>query len=224
MDVRRLIDRLMISKGAVMKRIIAILIMLLCTLSGSFADATAEGTKGALQVGAGVANTTGGVEFSLGFQVITLHAAGLVCPSPWMVLIADISYGIPTTYKRTYDNETMDAKAGVGYVDALLGAYKDFSDGGMIYLAAGVAVGFGSFEMSGGDGPPENIDVKTSVGFSCGAGLTLPMTDAVSGFANIRQRFVTSEVEVGDNGDRWSMDISTGGTELTVGLAFMFGG
>ncbi len=207
-----------------MKRILGIALILCCALPGIAADTAAEGMKGALQVGIGAANVTGGPDLGLSYQVFTLQAAGLLFPSPWAAVIADFSYGLPHTYEYKNYGNRVEIKVQASYLDGLLGVYKVFSDGGFVYLGAGVTVGFGGFDVKDNGVSTDDFDIKTSIGFACGAGLALPITDRMSGFVNLRQRFIKNELEITDDSEIRSYDMSSGGTEVTVGLSWTFGG
>lgn len=207
-----------------MKRTLVIALVLCCALSGIAADTAAEGTKGALQVGIGAANVTGGPDLGLSYQVFTLQAAGLLFPSPWAAVIADFSYGLPHTYEYKNNGDSAEIKVQASYLDGLLGVYKVFSDGGFVYLGAGITVGFGGFDVKDNGVSTNDFDIKTSIGFACGAGLALPITDRMSGYVNVRQRFITSELQISDEDDLRIYNLSTGGTEMTVGLSWTFGG
>jgi len=173
--------------------------------------------KGAIQLGAGMATVNGAPMMGLSWDVFTLHAAGMYFPAPWAALIADFSYGLPHDYKRTDDIETDKITAEASYLDVMAGACKHFSDGGFFYASAGLAVGWADLEVSGSD---SDLEIETSLGIVVGAGLQVPINNTFMGFASIRQRFISSDLTEED----WSMDMNTGGFEMTAGIAWTFGG
>jgi len=209
-------------KGAEMKRILVVVLILCCTVSIQAADTAAAGIKGALQAGIGAANVAGGPEFGLSYQVFTLQATGLYFPSKWATVIADFSYGLPSSYEYKHDGDTDEVKAQSSYLDGMVGVYKTFSDGGFVYLGAGATVGFGVLEVTNSDGSSYEFDLKTSVGLVYGAGLALPITDAFMGFVNVRQRFIKAELELEPDGTR-TYDMSNSGMEMVIGLGWTFG-
>ncbi len=211
------------TKGSDMRNIFVIFLLLCSVLSGLAANAAAEGTTGALQLGAGAANVVGGPDLGLTYQVFTIQAAGIYFPSKWVAINIDFSYGLPHEYEFKDENGTDKLEVQSSYLDGLLGVYKLLSEGGFVYLGAGIVLGWGELEVRPQGSSSRDWNVLTNVGFVCGAGLALPIEDKLMGFINVRQRFIETELEV-DSGDPGTYSTSNGGMEMVIGLAFAFGG
>ncbi len=199
-----------------MKRKLAVTLAMVFVLSTLISGSALAEPKGAVQLGAGMATVNGAPMMGLSWDVFTLHAAGMYFPSPWATLIADLSYGLPHEYKRMDDEDTQKITAKSAYLDLMAGACKHFNDGGFFYASAGLSVGWAGLEISDSD---SELEIDTALGIVVGAGLQVPISNTFMGFANLRQRFISSELKEDD----FSMDMNIGGFEMTAGIAWTFG-
>lgn len=205
-----------------MKKICTLLLIgFFAIMAGMTTGAAAGGISGAIQAGIGTANTTGDVEFGLNYQVFTLEAAGMLFPNEWLAVIADISYGLPHEYAYASSGDVIKIETKAAFADGMLGVYKTFADGGFIYAATGVAVGWGSLELKDSD-PATAYDIESGIGLVIGAGVALPIADNFMGVVTMRQRYITSEIMLEQDGSR-KADFSIGGLDMGIGLAYYFG-
>lgn len=195
-----------------MKRILAIIIAMTFVLSAG-ADAQ---PKGAFQLGVGTASVYGAPVMGLSWDVFTLHAGGMLFPSPWATLIADFSYGMPHDYEMKYDDDTNKLTAKSAYLDLMAGACKHFTDGGFLYASVGLAVAWSGLEFSDSD---SDLDIETGLGIVVGAGIQVPIKNTFMGFAGFRQRYVSTDLI----DDDMTASMNAGGFELNAGVAWTFG-
>ena len=152
----------------------------------------------------------------ISWDVVTLHAAGMFFPSPAVALIVDFSFGLPHDYKMDTGSDPMKFTMESTYLDIMAGACKHFADGGFLYASAGLAIGWSGLEISDSEA---EYEIDTGIGFVVGAGAQIPIKDTFSGFAGIRQRYISTEF----GSDETSLDLNAGGFEMVAGIAFTFG-
>jgi len=203
-----------------MNRVILLLVVLCIAVSGFVSDADAE-VRWAIQAGLGAANVAGSPGFG-GYQVVTLSADAMFFLSKWAVALVGVSYGFPHKYERVDSDGTDTIEIQSSYLDGLVGVYKSFAEGGYVHLGLGLTAAWGNFDRT--PSPDDSFKLKTSAGLLFGVGMALPITDTMQGFVNARQRIVSADLEETDltNGETRTNELSTGGTELVVGLAWAF--
>ena len=206
-----------------MKWILTVALVAVCVLSFTAVDFASAATTGAFQLGLGAANITGSSYIMTGAQVVTLQASGLIFPTERAMVLVGFSYGFQTEYEYKSENESGEFGYCARYIDGMIGTYKSFQDGGFLYFGGGVTLGWGEYGMGLFGDSGNEFDLKTTIGFVLGAGVSLPVTDTFMGFVNARQRFIKSEVDLGEE-FLSSLDASIGGLEMTLGLAWKFGG
>lgn len=205
-----------------MRRVVVIVFLLFCVISGLVSDVAIAGIKGAFQAGMGAANISGTPRMTVSYQVLTLNANGLIFPSDWAMILVGYSHGVANEYDAVIGDDKERVEVQSSYADLLIGVYTPLAEHGSAHLGIGVTVGFGALEIKDIGGSNYDYDVKTSAGVVFGAGLSLLIKDTLQGFANVRQRIVNTEMERRDEEIR-VYDISNGGTELVVGLSWTFG-
>lgn len=206
-----------------MKKLYLFILAVLLIAGAGAMDLYAQSeVTGAIQAGVGAASTNGTVEFGLNYQVVTLDAAGMVFPNQWLAVIADISYGLPHEYNYQSGSDQSSIKTKAGFADGMLGVHKPFADGGFVYVATGLTIGWGSIEVEDPPDPTDELDMDTALGVVFGAGMALPIADNFMGTLTLRQRYLTGELGLDTDGSR-TIDFGIGGLNVGVGLAYFFG-
>ena len=204
-------------EGPGMKRVLAVTLAMVFVFAALSSGSALAAPKGNLQIGFGANQIQGAPMMGLDWKNPMLCATGMYFPSSWAVLIADISYGLENEYEQTDGTDTEKIKAQAGYMDFMFGACKHFSDGGFLYASLGVAVGWASIELSDND---SEVTIDTGAGAVFGAGMQIPIKNTFMGFANFKQRCVPTEI----HDEEFSATFNAGGFEMTVGVAWTFGG
>lgn len=200
-----------------MKRVLAVSLAMVFVLSALSSGSALAAPKGALQIGLGANQIQGAPMVGLDWKMPTVQAVGMYFPSKWLVLMADISYGIGNEYEMTSGGETDKMEMQSSWVDFMAGVSRHFTDGGFLYAALGVTVGWSSFEMSDNEG---ELTIDTGFGPAFRAGMQLPIKNTFMGYASFTQRCVPTEIKEDD----MSMSMNIGGFEMIVGVAWTFGG
>ena len=212
-----------------MIRKISLIASVTCLLCLLVADGSRAEMRGLLGAGVGTVSGVGGPigDGNTSAQLFTLHGFGLVGLNSWGGLIGDITFGLPRTYNGAIaGGESQKVEVSSFFFDALACVYKTYSAGGYTYLGAGFAVATGNREDTIADAGGTEVfdtDVGTSFGFSFGAGFGLPLGNDIFGFISLRQRFLTADVETTGPGFASRQDVSIGGTEVDIGVAFSIG-
>jgi hypothetical protein len=204
-------------EGWGMKRVLAVSLAMVFVLSALSSGSALAAPKGALQLGLGANQVQGAPMVGLDWKMPTIQAVGMYFPSEWSLLLADISYGIGNEYERTDGSETDKIEVQSAWVDFMGGVSKHFTDGGFLYVALGVTVGWSSLEVSGNDG---ELTIDAGVGPAFRAGMQLPIKNTFMGYASLTQRCVPTEIK----DDDMTMSMNIGGFEMIVGVAWTFGG
>jgi len=191
-------------------------------------DSRAE-RRGILGAGVGTVESVGGPigDGNTGGQLFTLHGFGLFELNSWAAIVGDLTFGLPKTYNGTIaGSDTQKIEVNAFFIDVLGGVYQTFTEGGYLYGAAGIAIGWADRDDTIVTGTTTTVfasDAGTSFGFSFGAGFGLPIKDDIFGFISFRQRFMTAEVETTAPGFSQRADVTIGGPEVAVGVAFGVG-
>ena len=211
-----------------MRRKVSLVVSVSCLLCLLAVDGSKAEMRGVLGAGFGTVSGIGGPvgDGNTSAQLFTLHAFGLFGLNSWGAIIGDITFGLPRTYNGSIaGGESQKVELSSFYFDALAGVYQTYSEGGYMYLGAGFAIATANREDTIADPGIEvfDSDVGASFGFSFGAGFGLPIREEIFGFISVRQRFLTAEVETTGPGFSSMQDVSIGGPEIDVGIAFGIG-
>lgn len=207
-------------------RLVASVTCLLCIL---VVDGSRAEMRGVLGAGVGTVSGVGGPigDGNSSAQLFTLHGFGLVGLNSWGGLLGDFTFGLPRTYNGAIaGGESQKVELSSFFFDALACVYKTYSAGGYTYLGAGFVIATGNREDTISDGGGVEVfdaDIGTSFGFSFGAGFGLPIREDVFGFISLRQRFLTADVQTTGPGFSSRQDVSIGGPEIDIGVAFGVG-
>jgi hypothetical protein len=204
-----------LKKGIGMRKILAVMLIAVFAVSALSIGSARAQPKGTLQVGVGSAFIIGSSAAS-NFDMLTLQVAGLYFPSEWSVLLADFSYGFPHEYTSEYESGTESYEVNANYFDIMAGFASHFSGGGFLYLGLGLSAGWGDYKESGN---AEDFKIETGYGLGLGFGVQVPIKETFGGFLNMRQRFISADLASDDE----RIGMSTGGLELSVGVAWTFG-
>jgi len=201
-----------------MKRVLAVTLAMVFAISVFTAGDAVAQPKFAIQLGVGSSQFNGAPMTELNnFDAFTLHAGGMYFPTPWAMLLADLSYGLPHEYEYKRGEDSNEFTTKQAYLDIMAGASKHFTDGGFIYASAGLAVSWADLEISGSE---TDYEITQGVGFVVGAGLQVPIKNTFMGYAGLRQRFIPAEFKSTET----TISLDTGGLEMTAGVAWAFGG
>ena len=212
-----------------MKRKLSLIVLVTCLLCVLIPEGSRAEKRGVLGAGIGVVDGVGGPvgDGNTSGQLFALHGFGLFGLNSWSAVIADITFGLPRTYNGVISGgESQKVELSAFFFDVMGGVYKTQSDGGYMYLAAGFSIATVNRDDTIADTGTVEVfksDAGTSFGFSFGAGFGLPIREEVFGFVSLRHRFLTADVETTGPGFTSRGDVSIGGPEVTVGVAFGVG-